>query len=299
VNANGKITEPRQIASLGLLLCFIAGMSARGGTTIDPEHPFAHGANIGWLNSWANGNDGAVMGQYFCTGFLWSADCGWICLGSGTPVNGYQFANDAPGDYGINHDGQGSLRGFAWGANIGWIHFESNGDPRVDLRTGNLSGFAWGANVGWINLSNAQAHVRTAFLDAGLDADTDGLPDAWECEKAQSTRVLSGGSNDQDDDGVTDEQEYAADTDPLDDIDFLQMVSIGVSGSTHRVAWTARPTRLYALQATNDLRGTLPWTNTELKLLGPIAFSPTTQTLSDVTATMRFYRVQALVPLSP
>ncbi len=111
-------------------------------------------------------------------------------------------------------------------------------------------------------------------------------------------RLLSGGSNDHDKDGATDEEEYGADTDPLDDADFLRIVSLGVSGSTNRLAWTSRPTRLYRLEATNTLVGAGAWTDVGPGLLGPPVLSPMTQTVSGVTGTTRFYRVKAVLPLS-
>jgi hypothetical protein len=270
----------------------------RADTTIDPAYPRAYGANVGWLHARTDLTNGAVIGQYYCSGYLYGANVGWIFLGDGSPGNGHAYANDAAEDCGVNHDGQGSLSGYAWGANIGWINFEPTGNPRVDLRTGNLCGHAWGANVGWIGLSNAQAHVRTETLDPGPDSDLDGLPDAWEYARAGGLRLLDGGAHDQDGDGVTDEEEYGADTDPLADTDFLRIVSFGVFGSTNSVAWTSRPTRLYRLEATNTLTGIVNWTDAGPGLLGPPVVSPVTQTVSGVTATTRFYRVRAVMPLS-
>lgn len=283
-------------AGLVLLVAWAAGVSAD--TTIDSSHRQAYGANIGWLDAWADGANGAVIGPYYCSGYFYAANVGWIALGGGAPANGHTYANGSAEDSGVNHEGEGSLSGYAWGANIGWINFEPTGNPRVDLRTGNLYGYAWGANVGWISLSNAQAYVRTETLDPGPDSDMDGLPDAWEYAKAGGLRLLNGGTDDYDGDGVTDVKEYGADTDPLDDADFLRIVSISVGGSTNSIAWTSRPTRFYRLEATNTLMGAGAWTDAGPGLLGPPVVSPMTQTVSDVTATTRFYRVQAVLPLS-
>jgi hypothetical protein len=72
------------------------------------------------------------------------------------------------------------------------------------------------------------------------------------------------------------------------------------AGATNRVAWTTRPTRLYRLEATNTLSGAGgTWKDAGGGLLGPPAVSPMTQTVAGVTAASRFYRVQAIVPLSP
>ena len=290
----------RQV-SQGLVagMMMAVGMTAWGATsTIDPAHTQTYGANIGWVDARADFTNGAVVGLYFCSGCLYGANVGWISLGDGAPANGWEYGNKTADDYGVNHDGQGHLRGYAWGANIGWIVFEPAGDPRVDLNTGVLSGYAWGANVGWIALSNAQAYVRTTRLDTGVDVDQDGLPDAWEWKISSSTRILSGGAHDEDKDGATDEEEFRADTNPQDDTDQLKMLSLTAVEDANTVAWTARPTRLYRLEATNTLAGAGAWPDAGPGLLGPPSMLVMTQTVSGVTASSQFYRVQAVVPLS-
>lgn len=288
----------RMITAWALAAAGFAGL-AWAGSTIDSAHPYAYGANVGWMNGRGDVTNGAVIGHAYCTGNVWSANCGWIGLGNG-PTNGWRYSNASATDWGVNHDGAGKLSGCAYGANIGWVAFEqSYGEPQVDLRTGDLSGYAYGANIGWINLSNAQAYVRTEAIDPGPDSDLDLLPDAYEYRHTNTLTALSGLSgHDADGDGATDLAEAGTDTDPLDDTDFLRIVSIATAGTTHRVAWTTRPTRLYRLVATNALAGAGTWADTGPGLLGPPAVSPMTQTVSGVTATTRFYRVQAVMPLS-
>jgi len=96
--------------------CF--AVTAFSASTIDPANPYGHGANVGWINARGNGFQGAVIGQYFCSGYLYGANAGWISLGNGSPTNGMAYANNAGNDYGINHDGLGRLTGYAYGANI-------------------------------------------------------------------------------------------------------------------------------------------------------------------------------------
>src|ERR1044071_8703683 len=122
------------------LLFFMAAARSRTATTIDAVHPYAYAANVGWLNARGDTNSGAVIGEYVCSGYLWSANLGWIDLGDGTPANGIRYQNNSAADFGVNHDGLGNLRGYAYSANVGWINFESTGAPRVDLHTGRLIG---------------------------------------------------------------------------------------------------------------------------------------------------------------
>lgn len=267
-------------------------------TTVDAVNRNAYGANAGWLNARGDVSHGAVFGALYCTGYVWSANCGWIGLGNG-PTNHWNYSNASSNDWGVNHDGAGNLSGYAYGANIGWVTFEqTNGHPRLDLRTGNLSGYAYGANVGWISLSNAQGFAQTGTLEPGPDSDNDGLPDAWEYAQAGNLTALIGGTGDRDRDGLTDEEEYIADTDPLAKADFLEIVSINTAGSTNGIVWTSRPTRLYRLEATNALGASGGWLDVGPGLLGPPALPLMTQTVSGVTATAHYYRVQAVMPLS-
>lgn len=282
-----------------IMLTVAVRVSMGADSTIDPLHPYAYGANLGWIDVQGDTNNGAVIGQYFCTGYVWSANCGWICLGSG-PTNGWQYGNLAADDYGVNHQGEGKLSGQAYGANIGWLTFEQTyGKPQVDLRTGVLSGYIWGANVGWIGLSNAYAHVRTECLDSGPNTDSDGLPDAWEKSHTNDLAGLYEGG-DCDNDGVKDEDEYTAGTDPMDSHDVLQIVSLDKTGDTNTVTWTANSMRLYRLESTNNLvDATNQWTDVCGGMLGPTSASVYVVSVVETSATCQFYRVQAIIPLSP
>ena len=136
-------------------------------TTINTTNKYAYGANVGWIDWRGDTNSGAVIGEYVCSGYIWAANVGWINLGSGAPTNGIHYLNLLANDFGVNHDGQGNLRGYAYGANIGWINFETNGAPKVDLKTGRLSGYAHSSNCGWISLGNAVAFVQTDTIAPG------------------------------------------------------------------------------------------------------------------------------------
>ena len=120
--------------------CFILH-SAIAATTIDTANRYAYAANLGWLDAVADTNNGAVIGEYVCAGNLYSANVGWINLGSGSPANQIQYQNNSATDYGVNQDGLGNLTGYAYSANVGWINFEQTyGQPKVNLYNGQLSG---------------------------------------------------------------------------------------------------------------------------------------------------------------
>ncbi|MDB6125338.1 MAG: hypothetical protein JWQ71_4331, partial [Pedosphaera sp.] len=208
-----------------LLLVLALASPAWADSTINASNRYAYGANLGWINFRGDTTNGAVIGEYVCSGYIYSANVGWINLGTGSPADAIQYQNSSPLDFGVNHDGQGNLRGYAYGANIGWINFENQGAPKIDLQTGKLSGYAYGANVGWISLSNALAYVQTDVIAPGL-TDTNGLPFAWEYQNFGGPGVDP--NADPDGDGMTNLQEYQADTDPNSSRDNLKIISVSL-----------------------------------------------------------------------
>jgi hypothetical protein len=269
-------------------------------TTINTPNQYAYGANIGWLNARGDVSQGAVIGQYFCTGYVWSANCGWICLGNG-PTNGWRYSNESATDWGVNHDGAGSLSGYAFGANIGWVTFEqTNGLPRINLLTGIFSGYVWSGNVGWISLSNAQAFVQTDAFAPGPDSDGDGIPDPFEYRRTGDLVTLAGGTNDWDHDGATDTEEYRADTHPTHDLSLLEITEFGRDALSNTVSWITQPTRLYRLEASNAMPVGVSggWQDVGGGLIGPLPNTTLDYSVPAPTSTTRFYRVKAILPLT-
>jgi hypothetical protein len=284
---------------IALVLAAGAGL-VRADSTVNPAHRYAYGANAGWIDARADTTNGAALGQSYCAGYLWSGNVGWIGLGNG-PTNGWHYSNASATDWGVNHDGAGLLTGYAYGANIGWLTFEQTyGEPRIDLLTGNLSGYAWGANVGWISLANSQAFVRTDTLGAGPDTDADGIPDAWEYQTAGDLAQLTNGGADWDHDGVTDADEALADTDPLDSGSRLAITAFTRVSGTDSTTWPVAQTRLYRLEQADRLTpAPAAWTDSGYGLIQPGGAPHVTRGVAGSAATQRFYRVQAVVPLSP
>ena len=281
-----------------LVSCMMVG-SLQAATTINPVNKYAYGANIGWVNAEGDVANGAVIGEFFSSGYIYGANVGWIHLGDGSPVNGAAYSNSSGTDYGVNTDAAGNLRGFAYGANVGWINFEAIGDPQVDLITGKMTGYAYGANVGWISLSNMQAHVQTDVLDPGPDGDGDGIPDAYELTVTNSTRVL--GFTDTDGDGTSDVDEYIAGTDPFDIDSFLAITdhTLDPGLSESDLTWESVLTRLYRVELTTNLVSAASWMDSGLGDISPDAGSQTTRTVPLGGPDQQQYRVKAIQPLSP
>lgn len=280
---------------LGLLLLAAAHVSARAGTTIDAANHFAYGANLGWLDWRGDISNGIIIGEYVCSGHIYSANVGWINLGSGAPINGIQYQNLSANDFGVNLNSLGNLRGYAWGANIGWIAFENSGAPKVDLFTGKLSGSVWSANCGWISLSNSVAFVQTDTIQKGAPAP-DGLPIAWLLQNFGSTNINANANADADGDGVSNAQEYLAGTDPNVANSVLKITSIVRNVPAHSTAlnWNSVATRYYTVQTNNNLSSGA-WGD----VYAPATLGLNNAINSDLIVTNCFYRIRAYRPLMP
>jgi hypothetical protein len=271
--------------------------SLHAASTIDPVNRYGYAANLGWVDWRGDTNNGAVIGAYVCSGYLYGANVGWINLGSGSPTNGIYYQNLAANDFGVNNDGLGNLRGYAYGANIGWINFENTGAPKVDLRSGVITGYVYSANCGWISLSNSVAYVQTDTIDPG-QLDVNGLPIAWELLNFGHTGVDP--NADPDSDGMSNYQEYIAGTNPNDANSDLEITAFNstVGGTNASVTWESVLTRNYYLQKRLSLAVGSPWFDSGLGLISPDG-SSTTRSIIDTNFPMRFYRVQAVRPLTP
>ena len=292
--------------TLHIVLCSAAiTLTAPAVTTINSVHQYAWAANLGWTVWHDPGDSGAVLGEYVCSGYVWSPNCGWIHLGDGTPDNGIRYSNESGADYGVNMQepyssggmSKAKLRGFAYAANIGWINFENQGNPEVSLQTGRLSGCAWSANCGWINLDDANWFVATDVIQPGIDSDHDGIADAFELSVTDppSLDVLTA-TGDYDHDGSTDLEEYIAGTNPMNPLSRLSVTDAVVSGNEFTLTWTSMPGRHYRITSSINL---LPdsW---ELVLdnIVPDGTS-TSRSVTTAEAARRFFRIEVFQPLAP
>ena len=265
-------------------------------TTITTTNRYAYGANLGWVDGCGDTDNGAVIGEYVCLGYLYAANVGWINLGRGSPANGIQYQNNSATDFGVNLGtaGAGTLRGYAWGANIGWINFESTGAPQVDLATGKLTGYAYSANCGWISLSNLSAVVQTGSIAAGTDSDHNGLPDAWEMQNFGHLGVDP--NADPDHDGMSNRQEYLAGTDPNNAADCLRITRYTRTNTYNTLWWTAKPTRLYRVERRSAVGPGSSWEELTMGFENVPGWS---NVGFDNTGPRYFYGIRALRPLVP
>lgn len=272
----------------------LSAVLAGAATTINADNAFAYGSNIGWLNLRGNGTDGAEIGRFFSDGYIWSANVGWIRMGSGTPANGWSYANNSASDWGVNLDESGNFSGFAYGGNVGWINFEhgeSGYEPQIDMTTGALSGYVYGANIGWISLSNSQAFAQTDYLESGPDGTVSGVPAAWEAMMGSTL------------DGMTDQeirQYYAWGSNPTTPngvrITFIAPTTSGPDGA--RVTWGTRAIRQYQLEMSPDLLDDSAWEEAGFGILNGVN-GAITRSVPYEESTNRFFRVRPIVPLSP
>jgi len=274
--------------------------SASAQSTINSTHKYAYGANTGWLNFRPSAVDGVVVGEAFLAGNIYAANFGWIRLGAGTPANGHTYTNASGSDFGVNHDGTGTLTGYGYSGNIGWVNFgwaraNDPNRPHFDLLTGQFSGYAYSANTGWINLAG---NLTTDTL-ANPDTDGDGMADAWEIEKFGNL-TTAGIGTDKDKDGQSDAAEYAADTDPNNAAEYLRIISQNYNAGVTQVTltFTTRPTRTYRIQTSNNLPngGADGWVASGAVFLADPG-TTTTKTLSFPGGPRRFFRVVAQKPL--
>jgi len=281
-----------------LLLCgsLCLAFYAHGASTVSSTDKWAWAAS-GWINCLPDTTNGAVIGEYACSGYFWSAGAGWINLGSGNPTNKIRYTNASSNDFGVNHDGKGNLRGYAWCPSAGWINFEDTGAPKVDLTTGNITGYAWGGSLGWISFTNVMGHLETVSLFGGANTDGDGLPDAWEYTYTNSLTVLAD-SSDFDRDGFTDGEEYAAGTDPRDGSSFLCITAVGTAIGTNTITWTCAPSRVYRIETNPFLTNSLGWGDCGYGQIMTNSASNATIRLPVILSNSCFYRVSASIPLT-
>ena len=111
-------------------------------------------------------------------------------------------------------------------------------------------------------------------LTLGVDADGDGLPDAWErtlIDRDNSGRLKTLADvrpgDDSDNDGLTNLQEFLLGTYALDKLDGLALSIVAVENGRARLRFATIPGRTYSIKSSTDLNS---WSDQEFSL-GPSA----------------------------
>jgi hypothetical protein len=143
-----------------------------------------------------------------------------------------------------------------------------------------------------------------AYLPTCADSDTDGMPDSWEffyynpggtysAMVSALTNAVAG--DDDDDDGLTNLEEYVANTDPRSAASVLKARSIeALGGNVMQVTFQTSPQRNYTLLKSLDLGLTDPWA----AIAGPTIGTDGDLMLLDTNAqsAQKFYRVSVSLP---
>jgi hypothetical protein len=153
-----------------------------------------------------------------------------VCWGSydgGDVIEDWQYSTDLPsrskGDFSV------TLTGLVPGADIYFRVFVSNEDGTV------------------------AAYESTVFDTRSLiDADNDGMADDWETSHfGSSTSELASG--DWDGDGLTNEEEYYAGTDPTNAVSCLVIEDFAIDGTDLFIAWQSAENAEYTLEYSTNL----------------------------------------------
>lgn len=302
VDMSGAISG-HAVTSLQAGQFFAVVLAVPSVSTITPACRFTYAANFGWLNWRTNplATDAPVIETTMAHGKVYAANVGWIDLGDGSPSTSAGYSQTG-GDIGVNHDGAGGLSGYAYGANIGWIYFDPTiaQPPRIDLVTGAFSGYAYSANCGWIFLGT----IKTS-IDPGPDTDPlagggsgDGIADSWEIEQAtaagygSSLSLLGTNANsDFDFDGISDRDEYLADTNPFSVNDRLDITGFTVDPLTGNIDldWNGSTRRLFRIHYSSNLSTWSP--------LGDVQTGGSAALTATLPLSNLFFKVEASLPL--
>ena len=133
--------------------------------------------------------------------------------------------------------------------------------------------------------------LRLDYTNMMASAIHDGISDAWEISYAESTNLFTA-TSDTDGDGVSDLNEYRADTSPMDATDKLDILDFIRGSTASTLTWTSRPARLYRIGQSTDLAA---WLRSDS--FAPDAGDSTTRLTRHDPGPRRFFKVEAVLPL--
>jgi hypothetical protein len=143
-----------------------------------------------------------------------------------------------------------------------------------------------------ISLSGEWSEPVDYLVLISPDSDNDGMPDAW--ERLYFGSLIRTGNDDFDGDGVSDRDEYIADTNPTNATSYLLLTGISPFPNGATIDWSGGVAAVQYLQRALGVGGTNIWSNISTSLPPtPIAGSYTDLF---VTNAIRFYRIEATRP---
>ena len=310
-------------------------MSVVDGTDLRVVHPSTGAYSIGSTNTshpdgWNAGNNGSWT---FETRLKFNANANGfiIWLGTDTQRILVEIHGDRTQDYGNNtfnvaHNNlDGAFHGFRVthdGANgryhvwrdgvrltpvAGVAHDAAAADSRVVL--GDYTSTGTFGNYFDVTIDFVRYDATGAYLPTGADADGDGMPDSWEYQhwnaggtydEQVAAITAAAPAADDDGDGVSNLDEYVANTDPklatsVFRTESIQLVPSPVGDRVLVGLADSSPQRWYALLRTTDLHE--PVANWTL-VAGPVAGTSGALSLADDDPPddAAFYRVRAALP---
>ena len=165
----------------------------------------------------------------------------------------------------------------------------------------NSDALTFAANDGQTNSAPAQITINVVLP---LDANTNGIPDAWETQFGITDAAADG-----DNDGATNLQEYRASTNPTNALSWLHFTQIGTAGAGYQVVWSSVGGTRYRIQfsdgdASGNFNGiftSVPRAVADEMDPNPVGTAGTMSFTDDFTLTggapasgARYYRVEAV-----
>jgi hypothetical protein len=138
---------------------------------------------------------------------------------------------------------------------------------------------------------------NTAAAIASILADSvgDGIPDGWRAAyfggNGKTTNAVSAASADPDGDGMSNLQEYLADTNPIDSGNVLRIINATPVGNDFAVTFLTVTGKLYAVERNTDLTNPAGWSAIQTNIPG----TGVPVTITDPAAALQpcyFYRVR-------
>jgi len=122
-----------------------------------------------------------------------------------------------------------------------------------------------------------------------IDSDGDGMADAW--ETMFFTNSIPVASGDEDEDGMSNIDEYLYGYNPADDTSLFMMKDADVTTSPFTITWASAPFRSYEIQAVEVM------SDTNWQTIGTVPGNSSSSIFSDIgssTSSQRYWRVRIL-----